>query len=188
MIERITDPERIRVVRAFPAEMFTRLFPPADPFVRPDWMGVAFDRNRYETLAPAEWWDALSSSALLFAGDEALFAFPDDARSTASDVVELLPHEVSSVYGYLGREGNFMKDQWIVGRSLRWACLLDQDVSLFGGDAAFMAKCFETAGGRERLLDMMRDDFLDVAPGSEVPNDAYSTQFEGYFRRLLALG
>lgn len=169
----------------FARSVFTNAYPPHAPFHRGAWVGVAFDRNRHERLAPAEWWDTLTSRASSHLGEHHVFAFARASLAATGDAqVATLLNTEASIFEYLDEDARFLKDQCLVGESGRWACLLDQDVSLFGGDAEFMEACFAGFGGRSRLLATMREEFIG-ADASADPSDPFVADFESYFQKLL---
>lgn len=172
----------------FAESVFSMQFPPNNPFFIETWLGVAFDRNRYEQLAPSKWWVALMSCSREMANEKQLFFLEKrPSKSSEQTIAVAIRNAEESICEYLDEGESFLKNQYLVGESGRWACFLDQDVSLFGGDQQFMSACFAEYGGRPRLLVQMREDFL----GEDVPivgsSDPFVLDFESYFNRLLGL-
>lgn len=173
-------------VKHFLEAVFSGRLPPEDPFFCSDWIGVAFDRNRYEQLAPLEWWGALvACSSIFLMEDEMLFVEKDSLALLHGIRMHAISNAKESIFNYFGQDDNFLRDQYLVGKSLRWACLLDQDVSLFGGEKEFMQKCFNEVGGRAYLRAKMRSDFIGDSAASVDSSDDFTAKFESYFDRLL---
>lgn len=175
-------------VKNFLRAVFSGRPPPEDPFARSDWIGVAFDRNRYEQLAPLEWWGALVRCSSVFLMEEEIIFVEKDALSLLDDSgVHAISNAKESVFNYFDQNDNFLRDQCLVGKSLNWACLLDQDVSLFGGEKEFMQKCFNEVGGRAYLRAKMRSDFIGDNVSLSDCSDDFAEKFESYFDRLLGV-
>lgn len=174
----------------FAESVFTGRFPHGNPFIRDEWIGVSFDRNRHEQLAPLEWWRVLVAFSKKKSHDQKIFAVEKTAEKTAFPssnevIAAAIHHSEKSIFEYLHEDARFLKDHYLVAESGEWACLLDQDVSLFGGDERFMETCFSEYGGRQLLLAQMRDEFFGKNVSVVDSTDRFVLDFESYFHRLL---
>lgn len=185
----ITSPVDISTARKFAKSVFTENFPPGNAFLRNDWIGVAFDRNRYEKFAPDAWWKVLISRHSMNHENDSIFVFERQARNADVNVIPIARQDGADfIFSYLYEDERFLRDQFIVDSKGRWAALLDQDVSLFGGHWSFMEGCFSAFGGKDLLLAKMRDDFLGVTSAPLDSGDPFTKAYECYFHRLLWKG
>lgn len=142
----------------------SRALPPESPLLIDAWSGMAFDRNRYESFAPADVWDAWLSSHTRISRSPSIIAVasvPDiDSGLTARHIGAGL----SSLEKYWREDANFLTDHYVFSATEEWIIRLDQDVTIFAGRSEFVRDVVAILGGYDRVLARMDDDF---APGKE---------------------
>jgi len=147
----------IQTPNQFVADTLLPDFPPAHPLRNPAWAGLAFDRNRYEDLAPAQVWDALFATHVRQGGPEKLLVISaDDLGNGTAARVE--PSR-NAVMAYLQEDVRFLRDHYILSPRQDWLCRLDQDVTLIAGESGFLQEVVVACGGFSAVMDIMEDDF-----------------------------
>lgn len=153
-----------RNIAEFVEAFLLPVVPPENPLRCDDWAGLAFDRNRHEDLAPVNIWSAF------FATHNSCASSPSELDIiSAPDLAKGMPPvriaaTLESLLTYLTEDVRFLKDHYVASVSQAWIVRLDQDVTLFSGEAEFMCRVVGRAGGRGAVLAQMRDDF---DPGSD---------------------
>jgi|SRR5690606_10893000 hypothetical protein len=169
--------------RTFLRERLSFACAPSSPLRSEDWAAVAFDRNIHSALAPEYFWDAFLRS-VSDRGD-ALITMADASIAEGSDSagISLLPSKRMNVYSALLDGERFLRDQVIFGPSRTWACLLDQDVTLFAGDVEVIGSAIDFAGGANRVEQQMYSDF-GVEKGADSPLNEYLSRLVSGWRRV----
>lgn len=173
--------------RRFLREKLSFAYAPNSPLLAAGWAAVAFDRNIHDSWAPDFFWDAFLRS-VSERGDE-LISVADksivEKENENTDIVMISPKRAEMVLALMDQE-RFLRDQVIFGASRAWACLLDQDVTLFSGQADIMVCAINYAGGPIRVEQQMYSDF-GVEKGRDTPINGYLARLtEGWRRAGLA--
>ena len=145
-----------RSLKQFVADALLPNNPPAVPLRLPHWAGLAFDRNRYSDLAPANIWDAIFKVQSCRASEVAVISSADvewDRRPV------LVAASREALVAWLGAEGRFLSDHYVYSQAHDWLCRLDQDVTLIAGDVAFIRDVVANCGGLNTVMEQMLDDF-----------------------------
>lgn len=143
----------------FIAGSISDVTPPDMPFVRDDWAGMAFDRNMYEDFAPSEVWDAWLRATLEDDSATDICAIQYSTYSERGAPVEV-GDGMAGLRAYWLRNGNFMHDHYVFAADGRWVVRLDQDVTLFAGNLAFIGRVVGILGGAEYAEQIMRRDLI----------------------------
>lgn len=146
------------------AELLLPVFPPYNPLVKKDWSGFAFDRNRYEDLAPSEVWLSLFSQHVFFYQPQMIFAVAK--LQDGNDVKELVAPQLYALREYWDGNAKFLRDHYVLSEGGEWVVRLDQDVTLFAGRSSFMRAVANGAGGAEFIKKIMKHEFDDDAESS----------------------
>lgn len=67
---------------------------------------------------------------------------------------------MAGLRAYWLRNGNFMHDHYVFAADGRWVVRLDQDVTLFAGNLAFIGRVVGILGGAEYAEQIMRRDLI----------------------------
>lgn len=138
--------------------------PPDNPLLNPGWAALAFDRNRYEDLAPTDVWRAWLETNLEFDRSEQGIEVVSMSNLDAGLKPQCIPADIFSIREYWREDARFLSDHYILSPQLHWLIRLDQDVTLFSAKIEFLRKFCDKAGGLDRVFSMMQDDF---SPGEE---------------------
>ncbi|UOV04601.1 hypothetical protein MUU75_16075 [Pseudoxanthomonas mexicana] len=121
--------------------------PPANPLLRRDWIGMAFDRNLYELFAPQAVWEAwLKRHIDLFPGNASIEVVLEREIARDSEVHSLSP-SLDSLREFWRSNNNFLNDHYVFSESGAWIVRLDQDVTLFTGEQSFVSHVLIDLGG-----------------------------------------
>ena len=140
--------------------------PPDNPIVASGWAGIAFDRNRYADLAPADVWEAwldvhkqqsCPSDAIGMASLEDLAAGKEECRAEPTR---------DSLRRYWMEDERFLRDHYFFSSSFNWVVRLDQDVTLFAAERDFMREVIDRLHGLNGVMERMIEDF---DPGEDDP-------------------
>jgi len=152
--------------------------PPSNPLLRPDWAGLAFDRNRYGDFAPDDVWTA--------------WLVADTDGSRLSDILQIIPEDprrqgragsaqvvssLSALRTYWAADSNFMFDHYVIPASHKWIVRLDQDVTLFAGERCFVNAVVDKLGGYDNVMSQMEEDFS--------PGESDAAGLRRYLQTLL---
>lgn len=138
--------------------------PPDSPVIDKSWAALAFDRNRYEDLAPSDVWEAwLATHRELTDSNCRLWVMSVQQLNGGGSPLGLLPN-LDSIKEYWARDANFLSDHYVFSVSSKSLVRLDQDVTLFAATSAFVSKCVDALGGLDLVMSRMVDDFR---PGDE---------------------
>ncbi len=136
------------------------------------WAGIAFDRNRYEDLAPTDVWEAWLAVHRDLTGPDVnlcVESFMDLAKGVRPD---LLPPRLESLREYWSDDARFLRDHFVVSRESEFVIRLDQDVTLFVAKASFLSNVVDRLGGIGSVMARMVDDF-DPGEGDSVGLQCY---------------
>ncbi|MNV29734.1 hypothetical protein D3C71_1209710 [compost metagenome] len=146
----------------FIANSISTATPPDVPFVRNDWAGMAFDRNMYEDFAPDEVWGAWLRAMSEDAANVALCAIRYSVYAEGGLPVRI-EGGLKGLRSHWLENGNFLHDHFIFSSQGSWVVRLDQDVTLFAGNVAFLRRVIILLGGVECVEKLMRRDFIGDA-------------------------
>ena len=141
-------------------------YPPKDSLVRGSWVGASFDRNCYEMFAPKDFLDAFKLTIKDTLKGEHVYILPVAESAVGSGrICEMADFSPNALFEYLMADEKFLKDHYVFGDSKQWACLLDQDTTLFCGDKRLMRNCFDRLGGTDRVLERVLAEFGEPVSG-----------------------
>lgn len=155
------------------------LLPPKNPLVRDDWAALAFDRNRYEDLAPAEVWTALIRVHSARPRDGSTLGVISYNELDSGGPATYLPSSMASLQKFWLEESRFLTNHYVFSPSFDWLVRLDQDVTLIAGEAVFIDSIVAESGGMNRVFAKMMEDF---DPGAE-DNEGLRGYLESITRR-----
>lgn len=155
----------------------THELPPKSPLIRSDWSALAFDRNLYETFAPANVWSAWFDCHARTSHDPGAIAVVSFAERGSKDDMRTIPPSLASLQKYWDEDARFLSDHFVVSPNPEWIVRLDQDVTLFAGQQAFVACVLSQLGGKEQAMAVMEDDFR--------PGEGDHAGLREYLRSLL---
>lgn len=142
-------------------------YPPMMPLLKPDWSGLAFDRNFYTDLAPDFLWDAL----LAFENGLEVVAISFGDLELDKKPAFVQPDR-ESLLSYLGSDFRFTADHYVFSQKQNWVCRLDQDVTLVSGKTKLIQRLVDCCGGLESVMKIMSCDF-DPAQNDECRLEKY---------------
>lgn len=141
----------------FAEEALSTELPPASPLRLKNWVGLAFDRNRYADFAPYEFWKSLF---------EVQYAETDDGidivskSSTTQDSSQhICARNLDDLRKYWTTNAQFLKDHYLVSAERDWVIRLDQDITLFAAKISFASVVVRKMGGFATVMNIMTDDF-----------------------------
>jgi len=153
-------------VESFIRSNLSPSLPPANPLLRRDWIGMAFDRNLYELFAPQAVWEAwLKCHVDLCLGNTSIEVVLEREIAWDSKVHSLRP-SLDSLREFWRFNNNFLNDHYVLSESAAWIVRLDQDVTLFTGEQSFVNHVLSDLGGAEKVLNLMESDFSPDEPDS----------------------
>lgn len=138
---------------------------PINPIRRVGWAGLAFDRNFYENLAPADVWNAVFDVHKR-TGPEAQVWGITVAELDANQRPRLIAPSADALHDYLLEETRFLCDGYLYSDAHNWLVRLDMDVTIFAGEQEFMQDVVRRAGGLPAVMARMTEDF---EPGEGDP-------------------
>lgn len=146
--------------------------PPANPILRPGWGGLAFDRNRYQELAPSNVWNALlEMHCSLTPGNCEIFSITYVQLASGAQP-ESIPATLPDLDKFWKEDVRFLKDHYIFSPTHNWLVRLDQDVTLFVGERVFLGRVIDKLGGLDVVMEKMVDD-MDPGPTDSVGLQRY---------------
>jgi hypothetical protein len=148
--------------------------PPENPIIAPGWAGIAFDRNRYSDLAPADVWSVwLGVHVRRSTASSAVGIVSEDELALGHTGVKVTP-SLASLRSYWMEDSRFLRDHFVFAPDFTWVVRLDQDVTLFAAERDFMDEVVAHLHGLDCVMERMIEDF---DPGEGDP--------EGLMRYLV---
>lgn len=150
--------------------------PPENPIRQQGWVGLAFDRNRHEDLAPTELMVGLFETHKRVNGCDVRLVYLDAAN------IERVEFIRSSIHGYVEKlnEGvACLADFYLLSPAKDWLVRVDYDVTLVCGEKSFIKSVVECSGGLAHFEAIMARDFYS---GYEGRDDG----LEKYIQDLIA--
>src|SRR5690606_438679 len=133
------------------------VYPPHNPLIKQSWSGFAFDRNRYEDLAPTKVWCSLFDQHVRFYQQQPVVVV--EQFQEVGDAKLLLPPRLHALRQYWNDDATCLRDHYVLSQCGEWVARLDQDVTLFAGRSSFMRAVAKGAGGVEFVKDVMMREF-----------------------------
>lgn len=147
--------------------VLSRAQPPDSPIIASGWAGLAFDRNRYEDLAPVDVWRAwFNVYNQQPSASHAIGVVSLDEVSRGENGVKLAP-SLASLREYWSADSRFLRDHYVFAPDFTWVIRLDQDVTLFAAQLEFMSAVVARLDGLDSVMERMVDDF-DPGEGDPV--------------------
>jgi hypothetical protein len=156
----------------FIAESISPVLPPSNPLLKKNWGALAFDRNRYDDLAPSAVWEALFSEHGSSARHKEMIGLLSNTRLAQGYDPLVLPARLESLQHYWSEDAKFLEDHFVFSLSSEWLVRLDQDVTLIAGDCNFLRKVVARLGGFESVWGAMIEEF-DPDPTDSVGLRSY---------------
>lgn len=153
-------------MRTYLATVIAEVQPPESPIVGLGWAGIAFDRNLYEDLAPADVWEAWLSVHRDLTGPDAVLCVESFIDLERGARPELLPPCLQSLRKYWSDDAKFLRNHYVVSQESGFVVRLDQDVTLFVAKVGFLSEVIGRLGGLGSVMARMVDDF---DPGKSDP-------------------
>jgi hypothetical protein len=151
--------ERLSVV-------LSRVQPPDNPIIATGWAGLAFDRNRYEDLAPLDVWRAWFNVYIQqSSASDAIGVVSEDELTRGENGVKLAP-SLASLRQYWSEDGRFLRDHYVFAPDFTWVIRLDQDVTLFAAQLEYMGAVVARLHGLDSVMERM---VVDFDPGEGDP-------------------
>jgi len=154
------------VLRSKLYSLVSDALPPENPVVAADLGAIAFERNRYEDLAPTDVWEAWFTAHRSACGPSALVGIVSARELLSGGEGVKIEAGLPSVRTYLFEEGRFLQDHFLFSPAMDWLIRLDQDVTLFAANVDFLQVVVADLHGLDGLMRRMVDDF---DPGEDDP-------------------
>ena len=159
-------------ISEFIAESISPAMPPSNPLLKINWGAMAFDRNRYEDLAPLAVWEALFAEHEESAREKNLMGLVSNKGLARGSDPVVAKAGVKSLQRYWSEDSKFLEDHYAFSLSYEWLARLDQDVTLIAGERGFLRRVVERLGGFEAVWDAMIEEF-DPGPNDPVGLEKY---------------
>ena len=173
------------LVDSWRTRLFRKEIFPGFPFVPPDWIALAFNRDNHgDVRLPDETWQKLIVEILKRTREQvALIVSPEPL--IAGTVAELeqpfvVPLNGPSMLAHFADTSRYLPEFFMAGASERWAIWGDSDLTVVGGEREMMSAIIDNIGGVPAALVMMTNDFALC----ESPDDS---DMHLYLRALLDL-
>jgi hypothetical protein len=130
------------------------------PFRDMSWRAVAFERNSYDNARLPQWFFEAASGVFSPSGEGDLLIAGDCFDSAGLPRVCRVPFNWTAFRAKMLEPAFYSVEYQIANSDLTCGCLADAEITIFGGEPVRMAQVFERLGGEERLLQIMRQEFL----------------------------
>lgn len=139
--------------------IFGRQIFPAFPFARNDWMAIAFERDNYDNTRLPEWFFVEARNEFARPGSQIFIkGYGERFGRSEGDCVGI-PFEWVTYKAFMQSSENYSPEYQMQGDSSNWGFWADPEISVWGGDAAIMARIFDRKGGKAHVVDSMFKDF-----------------------------
>lgn len=158
--------------------LFSQKIYPDFPFVKKDWLAIAFDRDNYDNTRLPEWFFGEAKLEFSQHQEPILLKGYGERYENIGDGIEL-PFEWEAYRQFMCTSKNYSPDYMMKGPANDWAFWGDPETSVWGGEAAAMERIFDRRGGKEAVFALMLEEF-----GIPFGLSAYH-ELQAYLRRLV---